>query len=194
MNKIKQKTYFNIVIFLSVVIVIFYVGSSYLIETVKSLSLEVVDKKQTIKRLSKQSSQIGDIRIGYKYIQKETEKVSGLVVNYPDIIDFIVEIENVAEKSGVDLKISVSDKEGESLSDNLFFVGYSVKARGDFDDLMRFLIYLENFKYLNKVENIRIYYGGKDEKDFADLDKSNSSEIILEANLKVYVKDKDVKQ
>lgn len=193
MNKIKQKTYLNIFIFSSVVIAIFYIGNSYLIETVKSLSLEVVDKKQKIERLNKQSSQIGSIRTGYEYIEKEAKKVSGLVVNYPDIIDFIVEIENVAEKSGVDLEINVSNKEGEYLNDNLSFVGYSVKAMGDFDNLMHFLTHLENFKYLNKIENVKMYYDSGDGKDFTNLDKINSSKIVLDVNLKVYVKNKDIK-
>lgn len=193
MNKIKQKTYLNIFIFSFVVIAIFYIGNSYLIETVKSLSLEVVDKKQKIERLNKQSSQIGSIRTGYEYIEKEAKKVSGLVVNYPDIIDFIVEIENVAEKSGVDLEINVSNKEGEYLNDNLSFVGYSVKAMGDFDNLMHFLTHLENFKYLSKIENVKMYYDSGDGKDFTNLDKINSSKIVLDVNLKVYVKNKDIK-
>ena len=185
MNKIKQKTYLNISIYLSVVIAVFYIGNSYLIETVKSLSLEVVDKKQKIERLDRQSGQISDIRIGYQYIEEEAEKVSALIISYPDIIDFIVEIENVAEKSKVDLEISVSDKEGEDLNNNLSFVGYSVKATGDFDNLMHFLMRLENFKYLNKVENVRMYYDNKN--------KVKASEINLDVSLKVYVKDKDIK-
>ena len=185
MNKIKQKTYLNISIYLSVVIAVFYIGNSYLIETVKSLSLEVVDKKQKIERLDRQSGQISDIRIGYQYIEEEAEKVSALIISYPDIIDFIVEIENVAEKSKVDLEISVSDKEGEDLNNNLSFVGYSVKATGDFDNLMHFLMRLENFKYLNKVENVRMYYDNKN--------KVKAGEINLDVSLKVYVKDKDIK-
>ena len=185
MNKIKQKTYLNISIYLSVVIAVFYIGNSYLIETVKSLSLEVVDKKQKIERLDRQSGQISDIRIGYQYIEEEAEKVSALIISYPDIIDFIVEIENVAEKSRVDLEISVSDKEGEDLNNNLSFVGYSVKATGDFDNLMHFLMRLENFKYLNKVENVRMYYDNKN--------KVKAGEINLDVSLKVYVKDKDIK-
>ena len=185
MNKIKQKTDLNISIYLSVVIAVFYIGNSYLIETVKSLSLEVVDKKQKIERLDKQSDQISDIRIGYQYIEEEAEKVSALIISYPDIIDFIVEIENVAEKSGVDLKINVSDKEGEDLNNNLSFVGYSVKATGDFDNLMHFLTHLENFRYLNKIEDVRMYYNNKN--------KVEASEINLDVSLKVYVKDKDIK-
>ena len=111
--------------------------------------------------------------------------MSALIISYPDIIDFIVEIENVAEKSKVDLEISVSDKEGEDLNNNLSFVGYSVKATGDFDNLMHFLMRLENFKYLNKVENVRMYYDNKN--------KVKASEINLDVSLKVYVKDKDIK-
>jgi len=188
MNKTKQKTYLNIAIFFSIVVAIFYVGNSYLIKTVKSLSLEVVDKKQKIKKLNQQSDQIDDVRTGYNYIQKETDEVSNLIVSYQDIIDFIIEIERVAEKSEVNLEISVLKKEREYLNNDLSFVSYNLKAEGDFDNLMSFLMYLENLKYLNKIENIRIYYDGEDKKDFADLDKINLGEIILSANLKVYLK------
>ena len=193
MNKIKQKTYFDILIFSSVVITLFYVGNFYLIETVKSLSLEIIDKKQKIEKLNKQSEQIDSIRTGYKYMQEEMNEVSGLIVNYSDIIDFIIEVENVAEKSEVELNISVSNKEGEYLNDSLSFVSYNLEAVGDFDNLMRFLVYLENLKYLNEVENMRIYYDSEDKRDFTDLSGVNSGKIILNTNLKVYVRDRDIK-
>ncbi|MCK5085573.1 hypothetical protein KAK05_02580, partial [Candidatus Parcubacteria bacterium] len=113
MNKIKQKTYFNISIFFSVVVAIFYIGNFYLIETVKSLSTEVVNKKQEIRRLNEQSGQIDNIKMGYKYMQEEMDEVSELIVDYSEIIDFIVEVENIAKENKVDLDINVSNKEGE---------------------------------------------------------------------------------
>ena len=173
---------------------IFYIGNFYLVETVRSLSLEAVDNKQKIEKLNKQSDQIDSIRIGYKYMQEEMNKTSDLIVNYPDIIDFIVEIENVAEKSEVDLDISVSNKEGESLNNDLSVVGYGIIATGDFNNLMRFLVYLENLRYLNKVENIRVYYESRNKNNTASSDKVDSGEIVLNANLKVYVKNRGLKQ
>ena len=172
---------------------IFYIGNFYLVETVKSLSLEIVDKKQKIERLNKQSDQIDSIRMGYEYIQEEMDRASDLIVNYPDIIDFIVEIENVAEKSKVDLDISVSNKEGESLNNDLSVVGYGIMATGDFNSIMRFLVYLENLRYLNKVENIRVYYESRNKNNVANSNEFNSGEIVLNANLEVYVKNRDLK-
>lgn len=193
MNKIKQKTYFNILILFAVIIAVFYIGNFYLIETVKSLSSEAISKKQKIERLNEQSDQIDDIRIGYEYMQEEMDEVSNLIVSYSNIVDFIIEIENVARESEVDLNISISNKEREYLDDNLSFVGYSVEAVGDFDSVMSFLVYLENLKYLNKVENLRMYDSSNNKKDFAKLFEVDSSEVILNASLKIYVKNEDVK-
>ena len=193
MNKVRQKTYFNILVFFFAVCALFYVGNFYLIETVKSLSLEIVGKKQKIEKLNRQSDEIDSIRTGYRYMQEKMDEVSGLVVNYPDIIDFIIEVENVAEKSEIELDISVSKKEMEYLNNDLSFVGYNIEAAGDFNNLMYFLAYLENLKYLNKVENIRIYYNDKSRKSIAGLEEINSGKIVLNANLKVYVKNKSVK-
>ena len=172
---------------------IFYIGNFYLVETVESLSLEIVDKKQKIERLNKQSDQINSIRMGYEYIQGEMNRTSDLIVNYPDIIDFIIEIENVAEKSKVDLDISVSNKEGESLNNDLSVVGYGIMATGDFNSIMRFLVYLENLRYLNKVENIRVYYESRNKNNVANSNEFNSGEIVLNANLEVYVKNRNQK-
>jgi hypothetical protein len=171
---------------------LFYVGNFYLIETVKSLSLEVIGKKQAIEKLNKQSDQIGSIRTGYKYMQAEMDKVSDLVVNYSDIAGFIVEVENAAEKSKVDLDISVSDKERKSLDNNLSYINYNIKASGRFDDLMHFLVYMENLKYFNNVENIGVCRGSGG-KNFTDSDEADLNKIILNANLKVYVKNMDFK-
>ena len=190
MNKVKQKTYLNVAIFFSIVVAIFYIGNFYLVEAVEGLSLEIIDKKQKIERLNRQSDQIDSIRTGYEHIQKETDKASDLIVNYPDIIDFIIEVERVAEENGIDLNVSVSNKDGESIGNDLSFVGYSIKAAGDFDNVMHFLVCLENLRYLNKVENVRVYYSSEDKKDSVDLGKVDSGEIVLSANLKVYVKNK----
>jgi hypothetical protein len=174
------------------VTVLFYVGNFYLVEAVKNLSLEIVEKKQEIEKLNEQSGQINSIRIGYGYMQDEMEKVSDLIVNYQDIIDFIVEVENVAEKNEVGLDISASSKEGESLGNNLSYINYSVKAFGNFDNLMHFLACLENLKYFNNVENIRVYYNNEDKKNPGNLDEINYGNIVLNANLKVYVKNKNI--
>jgi Tfp pilus assembly protein PilO len=163
------------------------------VEAVKNLSLKIVEKKQEIEKLNEQSGQINSIRAGYGYMQDEMEKVSDLIVNYQDIIDFIVEVENVAEENGVGLDISASNKEGESLRNNLSYINYSVKAFGNFDNLMHFSACLENLKYFNNVENIRVYYDNENKKNSDDLDEINYGNIVLSANLKVYVKNKDVK-
>jgi hypothetical protein len=193
MNKTKQKTYSNILVFLLTASALFYAGSFYLTETVKNLSLEVIEKKQAIEKLNKQSEQADSIKRGYKYMQIEMDKVSDLVVNYSDIAGFIVEIENVAEKSKVDLDISVSDKEKKLLDNNLSYVSYNIEASGKFDNLMHFLVYVENLKYFNSVESIRMRSDNKNNKNLADSDEAALNKIILNANLKVYVKNIDNK-
>ena len=154
---------------------------------------QAAGKKQEIEKLNEQSGQINSIRTGYEYMQEEMEKVSDLIVNYQDIIEFIVEVENVAEESGVGLDISASSKEGEFLGNNLSYINYNIKAFGDFDNLMHFLACLENLKYFNNVENVRVYYSNEDKKNLDDADKINYGNIVLTANLKVYVRNKDVK-
>lgn len=172
---------------------LFYISNFYLMESVKNLSLEIVGKKQEIEKLNEQSEQINSIRTGYKYIQEEVEKVSDLIVNYQDIIEFIVEVENIAEENGVGLNISASSKEGESLRNNLSYISYNIKALGNFDNLMHFLACLENLKYFNNVENIRVYYNDEGKKNLDNLDEINYGNAALNANLEVYVKNKDVK-
>lgn len=193
MNKIKQKTYLNLLALFSVMVGLFYVGDFYLVKAVKNSSAEIVEKKQEIERLKEQNSQINSIRTGYKHMQKEMDEISNLTVDYSDIIKFIIEIENIAKENEVNLNINVSDKEGESLSGNLSSVGYNLKASGDFNGLMRFLIHLENLKYYNDIESINMFYDNKNKGGADGLDEINPNNIVLNVGLTVYVKNKNNK-
>lgn len=185
MNKIKQKTYMDVLIAIAVVFALLYFGNVYLVKQEENLSLEITNKKQKIEQLRRHSEQIVTIRNAYKDVQEKIDKVHSSIVDYSEIVNFIVEVENVAKKNGIELDINVANKEKGSLDKNFSYTFYKIRASGNFSDTMKFLSNLENLRYYSDIENIKILSN----KEL--IDNKNQALINLDADLKVYIYNDD---
>ena len=188
MNNIKQKSYISILFSVGAIFALLYFGAVYLAEKEENISLEIIDKKKKMEQLRMQNEQIEKTRSAYENWQKEIKYVSGSVVSYSKLFDYIIEIENLASKSNVGLeKEAFAENKGE-LCENFLYTYYKIKISGSFDNIMKFLTRLENLKYYSDLENIKIASENKTGIKDNDL---NSGKIILDADLKIYVRDEN---
>jgi len=180
MNKVQQKTYINVAFALAVIATIFYVSNIYLVQEEEAISSQIVKKKLEINRLAKQNGQVAEINKEYKEIGDKMSKISSLIINDSQKVDFMIELENIAEKYEIELRKDISDKEKEPIGGGLSYAYYKMEATGGFSDLMKFLNDLENLKYYSEIENIKIF----SEKKTKDVE---SKRVVLYADLKLYV-------
>ncbi|MDF1498101.1 MAG: type 4a pilus biogenesis protein PilO [Patescibacteria group bacterium] len=183
MKKTEKKVYIKIALLISIGLGLLYAECFYLPEIVKSKSLEIIENKKQLREFKKQNEQIENIKANYEEIQNNMEKVSEYIVEYEKIFNFRSEIENIAKKSNVNLDISISSNEKTFVNNNLSFVNYRLRASGDFNKIMSFLNFMENLRYYNEIEKIRISNEEKNENEY----------IVLELDLKVYVRDDNSK-
>jgi len=181
MKKSEKKVYIKIALLIAIALGLLYTECFYLPEIVKNKSSEIIESKKQLREFKKQNEQIEDIKANYEEIQSNMEKVSEYIVEYEKIFNFRSEVEAIAKKSNVNLDISISSNEKTLVSNNLYFVNYRLRASGDFNKIMSFLNFIENLKYYHEVEKIRISNEEKNEY------------VVLELDLKVYVRDDNSK-
>ncbi len=181
MNEVKKKIYISASLLLAAALSLLYVNLFYLTKNIKDFSSFIAEKKKNIERLTIQNSQIENIRIKTEELQKNINEASEYIVDYSSISDFVTEMKDTAAKNNIELDMKVSDKEKTEITDGLSYINYNIKAVGKFNEMIQFLVYLENSKYYTNMEKIKIsnYYAND-----ADDDK-----IAIDLVLKVYVWD-----
>jgi len=153
-----------------------------LAKNIENSSLEIIEKKKNAEKLTIQNSQIENIRIKTEELQKNINKASEYIVNYSSISNFVIEIKDTAMENNIELDMRVSDQEKTEITDGLSYINYNMKATGRFNEVVQFLIYLENSKYYTNIEKIKI--SSNYIKNI-----NNNDKIIFDSILKVYVWD-----
>lgn len=181
MFKAKNKTYGNLLVFLAMMIVTFFASVS-LIDNLETDSDKVRDQRILLNRLDEQKSQIGRIRADYQDQKREMEKIEESFLNSKKTVDFVIEIERIAQMALVKLETKTMEKgvkKGEALST----LNYQLIVTGKFGNVMRFLEYLENIKYNIKINGLKITADsdGGEESEFS----SGSVKAIVD--LEVYI-------
>ncbi len=183
MNRVEKKSYIKISVLIIVVVALFFVEVSYLPEKIKAISLEIIDKKQEIRDLDIQIGRLEDTRKEFKKIEDSSNNIEKYVVNYSDMYDFTVSIEDVVKKSSVEYDGRVLSREDTFLiEDSLLYLDYDINVSGDFNKTMELLSSLESLEYYNNIEKITVR--GKSKMGKYELD-----EVSLDFVLRVYAWD-----
>jgi len=182
MNRIEKKSYLKVGVLIIIVIVLFFVEGLYLPEKIKVISLEIIDKKQEIRDLDTQIGRLDDIRKEFKEIENNNNVIEKYVVNYSDIYDFTVAIEEIANRSSVEYDSKVLSKDDTFLTKGLLYLDYNMNVSGNFDKSMEFLSYLESLEYYNNIEKISV-------RSKTKMGKYELDEVFLNFVLRVYVWD-----
>jgi len=181
MNQARKKAYLYVVVFITFLFTPLYFGESYFSGEIRKASDNIVSAKKEMNQINIKNEQLSDSRVKYQEIKGKIDEASEVVIDKGDVVSFIKALERSAEYNNVKLEKKSINKEEESLS----YIGYSffsVRAGGNFDDVMHFLYSLENFPYYINIENIKMSYG--------DFDESSRGVVILDLTVKVYQKEK----
>lgn len=184
MNSKKQKTYINIAIFVLVIGGVFYFMSEYLFSYIKSISDEVVAAKKNTVLITERNKKIDEVRSNYNNIEKEIGVISDTFVkkDYEKVGEMFMDMESIAQKFNIDLKKNPSSRSEQKMGDSISAAYFNMTATGKYDDLVKFMLYLDNFKYYIDLNNIEIS-SSVDGKD-------NVSKVVMKAELQVYLEDK----
>jgi hypothetical protein len=183
MSRVKNKILLGILMFITLTVAFLYVGKNYLVKNVEVLSVEIIHDREELNNYENRNKQLVASRGNYREIKNEIEDISEVVVDKDKTVEFIEEIEKVANSNGVKLELQSSFGSGDESKKGDGYISqksFGLKAAGDFNGMMRFLYSLENFNYYMNVENIQIGLG--------DFDEYNKGLVILNADITVYQK------
>lgn len=181
MFKAKSKTYGSVLIFLAMAVAAFFASIS-LIDKLEADSDKVRDQRILLSRLDDQKSQIGQIRADYQEQKKEMEKIEKSFLDPNETVDFVIEIERIAQKAAVKLETKTVEKsvgKGETLS----ALNYQLIATGKFGGAMRFLEYLENIRYNIKINGLKLTAVDSDREESS----FSSGGVKMIVDLEVYI-------
>lgn len=175
MNETKRKTYINAFVCIIVISILFYVFYVYFVSAVEDMGSKVKYNQERIGGLNSQMNKIIYVRKSYKDITEKMSGISNVIISpNENMINFIIELENIADKTGINLE------KREKPVDEETYTYFAIKASGELNNVMHFLVYLENLENYVDLEDIKISSGDRESKN-----------VILNANLKVYFKNKD---
>lgn len=187
MNGKKKKTYLNLAIFALLIGGMFYYMNEYLIKNIERLGDEVVDAKKSGALITERNIKINEVRKNYENIEKEIGLISNTFVekNYEKVGEMFMELESIAQKYNIELTKDPASKPEERMGNRIFAAYFNMTATGDYQDLMKFMLYMDNFKYYVDLNNIEIIRSNEDE--------DSNPKVSLRAELEVYLENKNNK-
>ncbi|MFA6096791.1 MAG: hypothetical protein WC788_04145 [Candidatus Paceibacterota bacterium] len=184
MNKKKQKTYINIAILILVAGGMFYFMSQYLLAYIGNMSNEVVVAKKNTVLITERNKKIDEVRRNYNNIEKEIGVISDTFVkkDYQKVGEMFMELEEIARMNNIVLIKNPAQKPEEKMGNSISAAYFTMSSNGGFDDMMRFLLYLDNFRYYIDLNNIQMSGTGEDQNGI--------TQVVMNAELQVYLDSK----
>ncbi|MFW5885333.1 MAG: hypothetical protein ACOCUF_03855 [Patescibacteria group bacterium] len=125
--------------------------------------LEVEEKRKEIGRIDKYEKDL-------EYINKNKNMLDGFFLEEGGEVDLIEELEEMADKLNLNIKIESSSEEKKKKNE-LYF---DIDLKGSFEDYMEYVYKLENFRLLSRVEELKVE---KISKDRSETEVKNENEI-----------------
>lgn len=182
MNSKKRKTYINIAVSTLLIGGGIYLMNEYLSSYIISISDDILTSKKNIRQIEERNNKIDDVRKNYNDIKDEIGVISDTFVkkDYEKVGDMFMDLEDIANRYSVDLDKKPSAREELTLGDGSISAAFfDLTASGDYDNLMKFMLYLDNFKYYMDLNNVQIETKIDEE--------TKVSTIMLRAELEVYL-------
>lgn len=158
----KQKIYLTLSIILAIYLLTGFLIISPLISKIKYSSLAFIEKKETLEILEKEQIEFNLLKEQYKRIKPELTRIDQSLLNSEKTLDFIVALENIAEKANNNYEIKVTQLQKEP-KEKFSFLTFQISLWGSFPNLIKFLVYLENVPYWVETDQIQIRPVGQEE-------------------------------
>lgn len=159
------------------------IAISFLLVKIKFVALELAQAEKFLEGLGNEQQDLIRLAREYQEIAPELNKINTIFLRKEKFLDLILILEEIAKRSGnqydVKLLSEYAKEEGSALPTAIL----QISLRGSFNSLVKFLFYLENMPYLNKVKTMqvqRIEQGGAEQN-------LQPADVATKLDLKVYL-------
>ncbi|MDD2753242.1 MAG: hypothetical protein PHT44_01400 [Candidatus Portnoybacteria bacterium] len=151
----KQRIYLTAAFWLAVLALAVFTLVAPLISQIKNDGLELAQKKQEMEIFSGAWQALGEVKNEYKNMQNELYALPALL-DGSEALKFIVLMEKFAQATDNRQEVSVvAPAAGEKTPAAKKTTDFQVNLSGNFPNLIKFLIYLENAPYYNNLVSLQ---------------------------------------
>lgn len=122
-----------------------------LLAQIKKDGLELAQKKQDMELFYQEQQNLEKAQKDYLAMQSEIGFLPA-IMPAGDALKFIFFIEQTAQRTSNQQAVSLSEDKAGTAKNT---VDFQISLRGNFPDLMRFLVYLENAPYYNEIKTLQ---------------------------------------
>ena len=166
----KSKFFLTIFILFALIFLVF-IGWFYALSKISSERKAIIELRKTILRGEKNNINERSLVRLIDSAKKEREIVESVFLKENDLIRLIKGLESIGESSGVSLKISAISAEKNKTSKPAI----SFSAQGTFEQLFKYLYFLENLPYMITINKISF----QNEEDAKESVPGNDKKIGL---------------
>lgn len=182
----QQKIYLNLIIFGLLICLVLTVVISPLINRVKENSQTFQEKQRILFILKEKQDYLNQLQVDAQISQEYLEKIKGVFLQPEKAIDFITSLENIAWLTANQQEIQILGSTKEEEQTKRPSLSFQLSLWGNFPNLMRFLIELENMDYFVQVEQLRIRRLSERDISGQKLSEFSAGDIETKMNILVY--------
>ncbi|HRY52813.1 MAG TPA: hypothetical protein P5089_03105 [Candidatus Portnoybacteria bacterium] len=145
----KQKIYLTVFAWLAALVLLVVLIAVPLVSQIKSDGSELAQDKQDMESFYKEWQALESAQKDYQALQGEINALPAFLPT-SEALKFIVLIEKFAQATDNTQTVSVINK--KDLSSAKKTTDFQISLRGNFPNLVKFLVYLENAPYYNDVK------------------------------------------
>lgn len=170
----KQKIYLTAFIWLAIFSLVIILIIVPLIAQIKNDGAELAQKKQDMEAFYKEWQSLEKAQKDYQAMQGEINSLPAFMPT-SEALKFIVLIEKFAQATNNNQTVSVVDKKDTK---DKSAVDFQISLRGNFPNLVKFLVYLENASYYNNIKTLGIQRLSAEEDKKAQFATGDISTIL----------------
>lgn len=154
----KQKTFLSLGAYLLLALAIYYFVVAKTTGDIKKLRGDIITEKINIEKniaREKNMSELSDI---VKKIEPQMEKFSQIFINQNRELEFITQLENIANKNNIKQTLNLTPFNPSINEDKNFYtkIPISIEANGTFNGLINYISEIEYLKYYININKIDI--------------------------------------
>jgi len=166
-----KNKFFTTIFILFALILAAFAGWFYLFSKISSERKEIIELRKSILRGDKKNVDEKSLARLLESVKNEKKAVEAIFLKEDDLVRLIKGLESIRGSSGVSLKISAISAEKKKTSKPAI----SFSAQGTFEQLFKYLYFLENLPYLITINKVFFQNEEKGDSDAKADDKKTSS-------------------
>lgn len=150
----KQKIYITSITSIIIIIALILILVAPLVRKIKSLSLNLIEKKSLMSSYEKRGGDyLKNLKNKYIELEPQISKINKSFIDSDQVIDFILAVEKAAALTNNYLEIKEISSSTEEKDQILSF---QISLWGNFSNLIKFLVQLENMDYFVDSGSLQI--------------------------------------